>query len=360
MATGEPFSSAPRLAYLDGLRGAALVLMVVNHTARWWIDERMTVARYALIYVTLTLAAPIFLFLVGFCLPLGRRHGSGESLGALAGRLGPRGGRIVAAGILLNLVVFRDEPLLSGGVLQTIGLAIVAMVPAMWLLRFQWAPWALLAAAAGSYVGFVAAYSALPRLVEAHPLLGLVFFYDFPPWPWVSLVLLGLVLGRTWLDIHRRRPEAAARWLAVAAVVGLVMVAGFFVYDWWAGTPLRFGMRRDLILNRHWTPRPATLLWVVGMLFLVLPAAYWVMERRRWRLRWLVILGRTALVLYFLHQIVAFTLVKEWLGWRFNAWPRFWLANAAFVVLLVGCGWAWLEIRGRIARARRPALASHG
>lgn len=360
MGTDQRNAAGSRLAYLDGLRGAALIFMVVNHTARWWVDDRMTVGRYALIYVTLTLAAPTFLFLVGFCLPLGRgaAGGSAESLGALARRLVPRGARIVAAGLLLNLVVFPGEPVLSGGVLQTIGLTLIAMVPALWLLRFRWAPGALLAMAVAGYVLFVAAYPALTRFVEAHPLVGLVFFYDFPPWPWVSLVLVGLVLGSAWVGVHRRSPEAGARWLAVAALVGAVMVAAFLVYDWWTGTPLRFGMRRDFILNRHWTPRPAALLWVFGMLLVQLATAYWAMERHRWRLPWLVILGQTALVLYFLHQIVALTLVREWLGWRLNAWPAFWLGNAVFVALLVGCGWIWRELRGRIAQAHWPAASS--
>jgi uncharacterized membrane protein len=349
-------AAAARLTYLDGLRGAALVFMVVNHTARWWVDEHMTVGRYALVYVTLTLAAPTFLFLVGFCLPLGRSAAAdpAESLGRLVRRLGPRGARIVAAGLLLNVVVFPGEPALAGGVLQTIGLTLVAMVPALWLLRFRWAPWGLLTMAAASYALFVAAYPALTRFVEAHPLVGLVLFYDFPPWPWVSLVLVGLVLGTTWLDVHRRDPAAGARWMVGAAAIGALLVAAFFVHDWWAGTPQPFGMRRDFILNRHWTPRPAALLWVLGMLLLQLAAAYWVVHRRRWQVRWLVILGQTALVLYFLHQIVALTLVREWLGWRFNAWPAFWLANAVFVVALVGCGWIWRELRERLAPGRRP------
>ena len=349
-------TSPSRLSFLDGLRGAALILMVVNHTARWWIEARMTVGRYALIYITLTLAAPIFLFLVGFCLPLGRAgiSGASESLGALARRLVPRGARIVAAGLLLNLIVFREDAILSGGVLQTIGLTIIAMVPAMWLLRFPWAPWVLLAAAVAGYVAFVAAYPALTGFVQRHPLVGLVLFYDFPPWPWVSLALVGLVLGSAWLGTHRRSPEAGARWLAAAAVSGGVMVVAFFVYDWLAATPMRFGMRRDFILNQHWTPRPVALLWVLGMVLLMLAAAYWAMERRRLRLPWLVILGQTALALYFIHQVIAYTLVKEWLGWRFQAWPRFWLANALFVLVLIGCGWAWRALRDRIARTRQP------
>jgi uncharacterized membrane protein len=362
VTTAQPAAAGSRLAYLDALRGSALIFMVVNHTARWWMDGRMTAERYALVYLTLTLAAPTFLFLVGFCLPLGRGGvaGSAESLAALARRLVPRGARIVAAGLLLNLVVFPADPLLSGGVLQTIGFAIIAMVPALWLLRFRWGPWALLAVAAAIYVLFAAAYPALTRFVEAHPLVGLVFFYDFPPWPWLSLVLLGLVLGSAWLGVHRRSPEAGARWLAAAALVGAVMVAAFFAYDWWAATPLRFGMRRDFILNRHWTPRLPALGWILGMLLVQLAAAHWVMRRHRRRLQWLVILGQTALVLYFLHQIVALTLVRDWLGWRFNTWPAFWLANAVFVGVLVGCGWTWREVRSRMARANSPAPASPG
>src|ERR671930_902151 len=57
-----------RLAYLDAARGVALVLMVVNHTARYWASDDL--ARWPLIYVTTSAAGPTFLFLVGFVLPL--------------------------------------------------------------------------------------------------------------------------------------------------------------------------------------------------------------------------------------------------------------------------------------------------
>ncbi|HEY2991832.1 MAG TPA: heparan-alpha-glucosaminide N-acetyltransferase domain-containing protein [Methylomirabilota bacterium] len=353
----RPGGAGARLDYLDGFRGVALVFMVVNHTARWWMDGHMTWPRYHIIWITLTVAAPTFLFLVGFCLPLAVR--GGESLGTLLRKFGPRGVRIVAAGLLLNALVLRDEPWYAGGVLQTIGLAIVAMAPVLWLLRYRWAPAALLAVAVAGYVAFTLAFPRLDAFVGRHPLLGLVLFYDFPPWPWLSLVLIGLVLGWSWLNAYRRSPEAGARWLMALTAVGVALLVAFVVYDWWAATPVRFGLSRDFLLDRHRTPRGASLFWVFGILFVGLGATYWVMEARRLRLRWLVVLGQTALFLYFIHQVIVFTLVNQALGWRFNQWPSFWLANAVLMVALVGLGWAWREVRPRLRGSlpwRRPVM----
>ena len=359
-----PPTAAPtsRLAYLDGLRGLALVLMVLNHTARWWIDIHMTWARYALIYVTLTLAAPTFLFLVGFCLPLALRPGSSESFGALARAFVPRGLRIILAGFLLNVIVFPDEPILSGGVLQTIGLAIVVMVPAMWLMRVRGGMAVLLAVAIAGYVSFALAFETLAAFVTRHSTTGLMLFYDFPPWPWLSLVILGLVLGWTWLDAHRRSREEGARYLAVCAIIGAVLVAVFLAWDWWMATEVRFGMKRDYILNRHWTPRGIALAWVLGSVLLMLAAAYWVWEVRRLRLRWLIVLGQTALFLYFIHQILAYTFVRNWLEWRFNTWPGFWVANAVFMVVLLALGTAWMNLKKKLGplRGRLRARLSPG
>ena len=47
-----------RMPFLDGLRAFAIVAMVVNHTARWWIDGSFGWPRYHLIYITTTVAAP--------------------------------------------------------------------------------------------------------------------------------------------------------------------------------------------------------------------------------------------------------------------------------------------------------------
>ena len=336
--------AAGRLGFLDGFRGVALIFMVVNHTAHDWIS-RVSWPRYHLIWITFTVAASTFLFLVGFCLPLAAREN--ESLGALLKKFGPRGARIFAAGILLNLLVLRDERWYAGGVLQTIGLAIVAMAPLLWALRFRFMPAVLVVLAVAAYVAFSVGFPHVEAFAARHPRAALVLFYDFPPWPWLSLVTIGLVLGASWLTAHRRGGGEGARWLRRLAIAGVVLLIAFAVYDWWAATPVRFGLSRDFLLDRHRTPRGASLFWIFGVLFTGLGVSYWVMEARRIRLEWLVVLGQTALFLYFIHQAIEHTIVRRWLGWHFDTWPSFWLANAMLMAGLLGLGFAWRDLRSR-------------
>ena len=351
-----PAAPRDRLLFLDGLRGFALVCMVLNHTGRWWMDGRMTWPRYHLIYVSMTLAAPAFLFLTGFCMSLAVRRPGGPaeqpSLARLARRFAGRGLMVVLAGMLLNVVVFPAEPFWSWGVLQTIGLSLIALVPALWLLRYPAAAGLLLGTAAALYVGFSLAFERLVVWVEAHPRMAHLWFYEFPPWPWVSLPLVGLVLGWWWLDARARSPASERRYFAACAVAGGALLTAFFALDWLVATPLRFGLKRDFLLNRHWAPRGLTLLWILGTFLLLLAAHYYVMEVRGWRLSWLVILGQTALFLYFVHQVVALSLVNERLGWRFNRWDLFILANAVLVVGLVGLGRLWIAAKHLARRLR--------
>src|SRR5436189_549223 len=119
-----------RQLFLDGFRGLALIFMVLNHTGRWWLERPMGWPRYHLVYLTVTLAAPIFLFLAGFCMPLSFLNSTvtrGERYMSVAWKYARRGAQLVVAGWFLNLLVFPDEPLFAGGVLQTIGLSIIGL-----------------------------------------------------------------------------------------------------------------------------------------------------------------------------------------------------------------------------------------
>jgi len=82
--------------------------------------------------------------------------------------------------------------------------------------------------------------------------------------------------------------------------------------------------------------------------FVMLAFFYWICERRGWRPQWLVVLGQTALMLYFVHQVIAYTIFGErWLNVRFHQWWPFWLSNLALIVGCVGLGYAWQAIKAR-------------
>ena len=347
-----------RLLFLDGLRGLALVFMVFNHTARWWIERPMGWPRYHLVYLTVPLAAPIFLFLVGFCLPLSYLNSTvtrGERYAAVAWKYVRRGARLVLAGWLLTLLVFPDEPLFGGGVLQTIGLSIIGLMPFLPLLRWRAARWLLAAAAVAIYTSFNLAYPALRVWLTGHPIVAEVWFSDFPLWPWFGFPLLGAVLGWAWTEIRRRGADDR-RYFTMMSLAGVLCFAAFLALELTIGKTPHFHSGRDLVLNRYWTPGAVTCLWILGVIFTLLPVVYYLMQVRQLRAPWLVIFGQQALMLYFVHQIIVRTLVGQRLGVVFTSWWLYGLANVALLVLLVGLGWGWPELKRR-ARQYLPARA---
>jgi peptidoglycan/LPS O-acetylase OafA/YrhL len=103
-----------------------------------------------------------------------------------------------------------------------------------------------------------------------------------------------------------------------------------------------------------------TVAWIIGVALCLLAATYYVMELKRFRPRWLVILGQTALMLYFVHQLIVLTLVKQRLGLIFNHWGRYWAANAILMVVLVGLAYLWLYLKraGRNWQAERRRVGA--
>jgi uncharacterized membrane protein len=356
-AAAQRPSIASRLGFLDGLRGVAIILMIVNHTSRDWMDVSMGWARYHLVYGSLLLPASIFLFLVGFCLPISyhRRRQSEGVLGDLR-KYFRRGIGIVAAGYVLNIIMLPrglvppEERFWHGGVLQTIGLGIILLGPLVPMLRRRGTRWMLLAFAVLVHLSYGWSRPALARWCAAHPILGVMVFGDFSPWPWLSAALIGLVLGWMWLEARARGPAAEARYFAAAVIVGMVFMLAYGAHEFWIPTSTRFGFPRDLGfgLNHYWIPRgPTTLLIVAGVAWL-LALCYWLMEVRRWELPWLVTLGQTALVLYFVHQLIEETLIHRVLGLRFNNWILYGSANIALIVLCVYIGRLWQAVKPRL------------
>jgi uncharacterized membrane protein len=335
-----------RLAFLDVMRGVALIVMVANHTARWWIDRQMGWPRYWLVYGTVTVAAPIFLFLVGFVLPVSFHRNAAEmTRPSRIWGYTRRGLTIILTGLLLNVVVFPEESPFSGGVLQTIGLSIIVMTLLAPLLRYRAGAYVLLALAVGSYLLFLVVHGRLQAWLPQHAHVRLVLFFDYAPWPWMCIVLVGLVLGWWWRDVAARGSDAV--FFGRLATVGAALMLAALVAQWrWPLKP-HIGFAADRGLSGHWIPGPITAVWVLGTVFVLLSLFYWLCEVRGWQPGWLIMLGQTALMLYFVHQIIAYTLVNNWLHVNFKSWAMFWVSNLALVVVCIGLGYAWQAIKAR-------------
>jgi uncharacterized membrane protein len=327
----------PRLAFLDALRGLALIFMVVNHTARDWLGTVMTWPRYHLIYGSMVFPAAIFLFLVGFCLPLAPRP---------ARYYARRGLEIMAAGWLVNVLVNTRHAVWASGVLHTIGLSIMLLGAALPFARRGWVRAAMLAVAVGGYALFATSLPALAAWSKAHPTAAEVIFHDFPAWPWMAAAIIGLVAGSMWLDARGRGPDAEARFFLWTAAIGLL--AAIVSVAWEASGPSLFGFRRDFTLNNYWIPRGVTLPLIGAGVATFLAASYrWVAIRgHAWP--WLLTLGKNALMLYVVHQIIEATIVEKWLGVAFHSWLAYTAANLAFLVLLVYVARAWIAVKARL------------
>jgi peptidoglycan/LPS O-acetylase OafA/YrhL len=99
--------------------------------------------------------------------------------------------------------------------------------------------------------------------------------------------------------------------LGAAGAAGVLGAMACWWYD-----PKALTFTRDVVINGHWVPRGAMVAWVLGATAASLAVAWWLTEVVRLRLRWLVVLGRTALALYVIHQLLVVNLVQRALGVR--------------------------------------------
>lgn len=344
----QPSVRPARLAYLDAARGVALVLMVVNHTARYWLADDL--APWPLIYLTTAAAGPTFLFLVGFVLPLSYRASARPGRRAVV-----RAAGLLAAGYALNVVLWPSRPLLGSNVLHTIALAVlVALAARPWLGR----PLGRYAVAAGGvalYASFVLLFEPLTAWMEAHPRIGQLAFYDFPPWPWLGLVFLGLALGAAAAEV--REPRARAGFYARLGLAAAVAALGALACEWWWPASPRLAFARDLLVTNHWLPRGPTVGWVLAWVLATVAACFSLVERRGLSLRPLVVLGRAALFLYLVHHVLVVTLGQRLLGVSLRSWALYWVATALLLVGLtpVAAAWTALVTRRRRAEGSAPA-----
>src|SRR5213592_943654 len=131
------------------------------------------------------------------------------------------------------------------------------------------------------------------------------------------------------------------------SLAGVLCLAAFLALELAVGPTPHFYSGRDLVLNQHWNPGPVTCLWTLGIIFSLLPVMYYLVKMRRVQVPWLVVLGQNALMLYFVHQVIVLTFLRQRFGVLFHSWWPYVLANALLLAALVLLAWVWPAFKRR-------------
>ena len=260
-----------RRAYLDRLRGVAVLIMIESHTIDAWtrVDDRGHPA-YAWAMILGGFGAPIFLFLAGIALALaaGSRLRKGRSASEAAALARRRGWQILGLAFLFRLQSWIisgggvERALLKVDILNIMGVAMLTAA-LLWGLgrgRSSRALW-LVAATIGAAM--------VTPLIRATPLLDFlpdpVEWYlrpspgrtTFTLFPWAGFLLAGVAVG-LWLDASRPGPEERRTVWALALIGPALVVAGYLtsllpaIYeqtDFWTSSPTFFFLRLGVLIS---------------------------------------------------------------------------------------------------------------
>ncbi len=263
-----PTATHQRLAFIDALRGIALLLMIAQHVSLWVCAQ----SRGSL-FILMTgalggLSAPIFVMLSGVGATLLAKHRNRPDL-----LLVTRGGMIIGFGYAMNLITPHWFSPGSWYVLHMIGAALIT-VPL--LRRLSDTGLILLLFVVLAVTGLLQNHLDTPfRLFNRHMaapvgLKGAARFAlaegFFPIFPWIAFFMAGLLTGR-WLKDNRLEK---ARCLAVLFLLITAMLAAAYSIgpDFTRSGPLVRYFRLQLSFYSALTPL-SLFLMAVALLFFI-------------------------------------------------------------------------------------------
>ncbi|MES1183543.1 MAG: heparan-alpha-glucosaminide N-acetyltransferase domain-containing protein [Myxococcales bacterium] len=323
-----------RLHAIDALRGAAIVTMFAANLAGPCLrpPHPMWLRVYG------SFAAPTFVLLAGMMTSL-------SSKPAPLNRLLKRSALLLLLAAGIDLLCWGIDPFETFDVLYLLGLALpIAGLCSRLPLRAH-----LLIA-----TGIVLLTPWLHRAVGYGPLLPDRLAYPWPAWrrllvdgwfpvfPWLGLALLGGVVGRLEPLADARRP-----WLVPLG--GALVTVGALAW-WWAPPAL---VTRDGYSELFYPPSPQYLAVAFGAVLLML--ALFDKLERRFSLSWLVVLGRSSLLLYVAHVALIAFVLDEW--FEGQTLPAFLALYGVMALSLWSVAWLTQRYR-RPVKALRERLWS--
>jgi uncharacterized membrane protein len=338
-----------RRAYLDWLRGVAVLIMVEAHTLDSWThaaDRARSDYKWAI--VVGGFGAPIFLFLAGVALALaaGSRLGKGLSEEEVAARARRRGWEIFGLAFLFRL----QSAILGGGGLRSFLKVDILNVMGLSMLGTALV-WGLTRRTAARVAGLVTATVAmamltpivrvtkavewLPDPIEAY-FKPIQQYSGFTLLPWGGFVLAGAATG-LWLDAART-PRDERRVIVWLALLGPALVATGYVLS------LLPPIYRE---TSFWTSSPTFFVLRVGVLIAAIPIAYGWTAAFRGRSP-IQELGIASLFVYWIHV----EMVYGFLTWPIHRSLSFEQALVAFVALTVVLYWL-VKLKDQVLTGRR-------
>lgn len=368
----QPRASTParskRIEAVDWLRGLAVVLMIMAHGMDAWLFPAAKAGFwYGLVKVGSGIPARLFLLLVGVsaAIQLEAALAKGTPARVLRLRLLKRGLQVLVLAYLFRL----QEWLLSsfyGGwetlfridILNAIGasMIVVALVAAPRAGRRQVLP-ALVCAALfwglGPVVGPAHLPAWLPRPLTSY-IGGQRPMAWFPLFPWGAWALTGVALGHLWVWANRDE-RRVRRCFLLSIPAGLALTSTVGLIRQLDPTIIRYPS--EVIQQMG----PGTFFHRLGLILTASGLGFFWCQALRGRFSMLRQLGRTSLLIYWVHIELCYGSFVYALRGRFG------LAGAGVLVLLLSAlmlGLSWLKtqygpsavdwVRGRF---RKPGLA---
>jgi uncharacterized membrane protein len=315
-----PNAAKFRLGYIDWMRGLACLLMFQTHCYDSWLSPQARLSRFYM-YSQLggTFPAPLFLFLAGISFALVMEKLQRKNLpSAQIGRTVIwRGAEIFGYGLLFRLQEYLvawgwapKSDLLRVDILNTIGMSMMLMGVVCWLvLAMRPGPRARLALilSAGGTALLISLLTPplwttwrltwLPWPIESYVdgvhNLGTPQAALFPIFPWTGFAFAGLAVGFILQNSWARAQESRAFFSLGLAGSVLIEFA-----RWLEAQP-----RQLYSVNDYWHTSPSFFLIRVGMLLVILTAAYawcrWGLGQRGFSP--LMLLGQASLLVYWVH-----------------------------------------------------------
>lgn len=345
-----------RRAYIDWLRGLAVVVMFMAHaTDAWSVDEGRDSVAFMWRTIISGFAAPLFLLLAGTAVAYaaGSRVARGAPDARVARDVAARGWQIFGIAFLFRLWMYvaggfyRWQSLLKVDVLNIMGPAIAGAAYVWGLAQTSRGKMAVLLVPtvglpfATPYIRGFSGFAPLPDPIEAYirPAGGYAAFTLFP---WAAFVFVGALVGVILRDARDRTDEA--RRVALVTLAGVLLAAGAWTASFY---PSPFPN------SSFWSTSPAFFFLRSGIMLALFGVA-WIWSERLWAGQWqpFVLLGQTSLFVYWVHVEVVYGYLTKPLYHRMPLWLSF----AALVPLTIAMYYLARHARAWLAHKRTEGI----